>query len=678
MLAVTGLTIAFRGRLDFVTFVFLKIHRGAALVFTAAFLFGFVRSLGTHLHSRRLTAGYPLLCLFFVFLPVTQYLFFQLDYPLAAVGVAVFLWTAKIRLPDGKRRAAIVSITLWLAAVPVMLAGWQILLFPTMRHNFYHLFHRWGALAFALLLPCALPAAAPPRRAARWLHLGAIAAAAAILTGGWGVAAWMSARFPVAEHRGPRPPFRLDLADAAANRPLVADLSRLTPSGACSSRECHKIFYDQWNISPHHLAGRTEPYKYLVRLLIKEKGPQAAVFCSRCHTPLLALAGLADNPDDPAQSALRNEGVSCQYCHIVDEVRTPPANGDVRVQFGRDYLDDLGGGSEMESHRHAFIMADLMPHRNLYRRPVQKETAFCGACHRVDMPAALTEGKAMIVGDTHTPWIGSRSAAQGMTCQVCHMPLTMTRLPQTDYRGYPDDLHAGPDHRFIGTCQALALLVPEERNLTRQYDAVVAQRLLGQIEIPRLEYFYLWLVRDPRLPAFRKYLKGQNPIAMRIAADRGPRPESARLIRIETRNNTFAHVLPSGPLDLNEIWLELTVADGAGKTIFTTPGLDQNQELPPQALRLGTRLLDKNGEAINDHRFWAADRAVDKNILELDRSRYDEFRISVPPDARFPLTVKAVWRYRRYNQRMANAVYGVGRVTFPTLPLVSETITVER
>jgi hypothetical protein len=145
-----------------------------------------------------------------------------------------------------------------------------------------------------------------------------------------------------------------------------------------------------------------------------------------------------------------------------------------------------------------------------------------------------------------------------------------------------------------------------------------------------------------------------------------------------TANNTFAHILPSGPLDLNEIWLDLRVTDAKGRPIAATPGLDQRHLLSPAAVRLGADLLDKEGQRILDHRFWAAERVINKQILDLDQPRTDAFRFRVPPDAAFPLQAEAAWRYRRYNQNMADAVYGAGRVTFPVVELGSATAQIER
>ena len=296
----------------------------------------------------RFVRGYMLLFVLFLALPLTQYIFFQMIYPLAAVGMGIYLYRTLYRGGDG-RGTLTVCLALWLFVVPVLLAGWQLLLFGSLRHNFYNLFHRYGSLTAMLavpfiLLPAGKPGAGEGSRA-RLADAAALLLATVFLVMSVVYGFRLSREFAAQRIHIPNLPVRVDMAEAKPGlERLPGEL--VTSSKSCSSVECHKILYDQWASSPHRLAGKTEPYKALIRVLAKEKGPEAVVFCSRCHTPLIAMAGLVDDPDDPSQDALRNEGISCQYCHIIDEVRHPPANGYVTVEFGRDYLADYGMGYE--------------------------------------------------------------------------------------------------------------------------------------------------------------------------------------------------------------------------------------------------------------------------------------------------------------------------------------------
>jgi hypothetical protein len=256
------------------------------------------------------------------------------------------------------------------------------------------------------------------------------------------------------------------------------------------------------------MAGKTEPYKKLVKQYALEKGPDAVLFCSRCHTPLIAMAGLLDNPDDPSQNALRDEGISCQYCHLIDAVSPVLANGLVTLNFPRTHLDQYQlNDPRVRKIRDRFLTANLMPHRNAFKRPVHTTTEFCAACHRVDMNTSLN-GKPLVLGDTHSPWLESESRDKGITCQFCHLPLTtVTRNPNSSW-------HAAGDHRFSGTCQSLALLVPGEKDLDKYYDEVVEQRLQGKLEIPAYENFYLALFGRPMWVAYNRYLKNQRALSL--------------------------------------------------------------------------------------------------------------------------------------------------------------------
>ncbi|NLH48664.1 MAG: hypothetical protein GX444_08670 [Myxococcales bacterium] len=532
--------------------------------------------------------------------------------------------------------------------------------------------HRYGALTAALCFYLLLglpPAVSQARRIMRIVLIAGLLLLPLIYSVKMGLN--LTNRYAVLRDPTPPKPVQVDMAEAQAGKIFVPP-EHLWPSAQCSTGSCHNhhTIYEQWYYSAHRLAGKTEPYKKLVKQYAKEKGPDATLFCSRCHTPLLALAGMPDNPDNPAQDAWRDEGISCQYCHSITAVPADADNGRVTLSFPNTHLDDYDSRHpEIAGWRDRFLNANLMPHRDAFKHPVHSTSEYCAACHRVKMSLQI-DGKTILLGDTHTPWLTSQSYREGITCQDCHLPLTkVTKNPDHPW-------HAAGDHRFVGTCQALSLLVPGEEGIDKYYDEITVQRLLGDIEIPTYELYYLAFVSSGKLRAYQHYLKNQTPIAIELTVPEKAGPAATISCLVRSRNNTHAHVLPSGPLDLNELWLEVTATDARGRLIYSTPGLDENHYLSENATSLGVELYDDDGQRIFNHRFWAIARVANKRVLAPDEFRDDRFEIAIPENAFFPIQIIATWNYRRYNQHMADWVYGPGVVTFPVTPMAEEKKTI--
>ncbi|NLH48665.1 MAG: hypothetical protein GX444_08675 [Myxococcales bacterium] len=657
---VTGVWIALRKDLNFYDFSFLTIHRGLGVLMAGLLLlYGFPRIFQSFRAVRFGIYFSLLVSVFTAFINLAE-VPYQINYPLAALAMAGFLILA-VRRDYSLAKSLPVIFLIWLLGFTVVQTGVQLCFLNSLRNNFYHYLHRYGALAAAALFFWLVRFQPVENRILRIARIPVFALFLIVLlihplkNGGNLTEKYAAKRLPVAPQ-----PLQVEMAEAGSGKVLVPN-NRFWPSTYCSAGDCHNhhTIYEQWYYSPHRLAGKTEPYKKLLKQYAKEKGPNAVVFCSRCHTPLIALSGLLDNPDDPAQDAMREEGISCQYCHVITAVGPVAANGLATLRFPRTHLDDFDlTDPQMITLRDSFLTANLMPHRKIFKHPVQTTAEYCAACHRVNMPM-LVNGKPLVLGDTHTPWLTSQAQSEGVDCRACHLPLTrVTRNPAHPW-------HAAGDHRFVGTCQSLSLLVPGELAIDKNYDEITLQRLLGNIEITNYEKFYLALIRHPKLKAYNRYLKNQTPIAIDLTVPAKAQPATTVSCLVHSQNNTHAHVLPSGPLDLNELWLEVTATDARGRLIYSTPGLDENHYLSDKAISLGIELYDADNQRILNHRFWAIARVANKRVLAPDESRDDRFEIALPADAAFPIRIKARWNYRRYNQHMADWVYGPGQVTFP-------------
>lgn len=175
---------------------------------------------------------------------------------------------------------------------------------------------------------------------------------------------------------------------------------------------CHVEIYNEWKVSTHARAweGDAQFLEELKKTTAKP-GRDASWSCMNCHTPFEAqlprlVAGLEDNDlgqpiyiDNPYfDPVLQKEAITCATCHVRDGVVLGP--------FG-------GTGA---------------PH------PVRKSEellspALCTQCHEADHTFAQVD--LTCIFDTGTSFQNGPWAAEGKTCQSCHMPEVVRPLANT-------------------------------------------------------------------------------------------------------------------------------------------------------------------------------------------------------------------------------------------------------
>ncbi|HEX7877991.1 MAG TPA: multiheme c-type cytochrome [Candidatus Eisenbacteria bacterium] len=177
----------------------------------------------------------------------------------------------------------------------------------------------------------------------------------------------------------------------------------LTGMRAADCGACHVEIYAEWKESSHARAFRDDPqFMEELRKTTATSGRDASWICLNCHTPFEAqlprlLAGLekgdrglpiyVDNPSfDPR---MQEEGVTCATCHVRDGV----------------VLGPTGAGRAP----HAVQRSDLLHSSDL-----------CLQCHEVN--ARIDDVGLVCLFDTGVTYAAGPDAAEGKSCQECHMP----------------------------------------------------------------------------------------------------------------------------------------------------------------------------------------------------------------------------------------------------------------
>lgn len=226
---------------------------------------------------------------------------------------------------------------------------------------------------------------------------------AALLSGIWWI--WSGARHDVAADpvaaflaRHWQKPLDAQGLPPAAFTPAEASLD----PGACG--QCHATQLRDWSTSLHsRTMGKGILWQARVLPSDQMKG------CLDCHAPLAEQKALLAQelgwPDAPATAApdyvppeLHRQGLVCAACHVRAHERFGPPPTE-----GRPPGNTPG-----------------LPHAGFHETTAFQDSRFCATCHQFPDDGPSLNGK--LLENTLNEWRASRHAAEGRTCQDCHMP----------------------------------------------------------------------------------------------------------------------------------------------------------------------------------------------------------------------------------------------------------------
>lgn len=193
-------------------------------------------------------------------------------------------------------------------------------------------------------------------------------------------------------------------------------------SEQCGS--CHRDIFGAWKQSAHARAVEDPLFVDAIRELGTVGGDVR--ICLRCHAPTVETT-----KDYALERKISWEGVTCDYCHSIAALGTPatmrPTVHPGATKFGP--IRDAASGEHETAFREFFSSSEL-----------------CAACHEYTTPAGLP------LLTTFSDWKASSWAAQGKSCQSCHMfevradvvDPKVQRVPKA-----PVNLHAMPGGHTI-------------------------------------------------------------------------------------------------------------------------------------------------------------------------------------------------------------------------------------
>lgn len=177
---------------------------------------------------------------------------------------------------------------------------------------------------------------------------------------------------------------------------------------ACGT--CHPAQYADWKDSWHAIGMGPGVMGQLVDW--DGSDDRTVLQCQRCHAPLTEQLprlktgqdadGKAVYGDNPLYVAdLRDDGLTCAGCHVRQHVRHgPPKDGRPADETGRALVDG--------------------PHDGFVPRDEYRDSSFCMDCHDFEQQQLALNDK--LLQETTAEWARTSYAADGVTCQSCHMP----------------------------------------------------------------------------------------------------------------------------------------------------------------------------------------------------------------------------------------------------------------
>jgi hypothetical protein len=383
--------------------------------------------------------------------------------------------------------------------------------------------------------------------------------------------------------------------------------------------KCHPEHYREWAVSPHAYAQLSPVFNAMHASIVKLTNGTFADFCIRCHSQV----GMQRNEPVFESNLYRHpssrEGITCIVCH-----RVPADFGKVSGRFSvvlGDIYDPVFGptdGKVLEEaiEEHGLETASSpggkktsAVHSEVTTAKFLTQPGFCGACHDVNL------GNGFRLEEAFSEYKSSPAAKNGVTCQDCHMgkqpgvflgednydhaPAAIVAGVTTAVRKRTNHMFPGPDHSIVHPGlfphlpnERLAFAnmgewlafdheagwgspefegdVPEDATFPAFWDDATKRRQAFEILQDQLDQLEVY--KRARIDVLKAgFVLGD--IVVQKADSSGIR------VKVQVKNGTDGHNVPTGFIAERTLYLEVTVTDPEGKPVFKSGDLDPNGDI---------------------------------------------------------------------------------------------------
>jgi cytochrome c554/c'-like protein len=378
---------------------------------------------------------------------------------------------------------------------------------------------------------------------------------------------------------------------------------------------CHPDQFREWSVSSHAYAQLSPVFNAMQATIVKSTSGTNGDFCIRCHTQVGMQIKEAVYMSNLDRSPTAREGITCIVCHRVTHNygkvsgRTSIAEGDLFAPVYGPRDDSVLKQVLADPDKYKVVTSKGQNGRAIHTEAFKFEpittSGFCGSCHDVNLLNGFR------LEEAFSQFKNSPANKKGTTCQECHMGVTpgiasgFALGPAANIGGVPtptrqrtNHMFAGPDYSIVHPglfphntkAQKLATMrewltfdeqagwgtdafenhvpsnyvfPPRWKSIDDRYDARAIideqKKLLNDLDIQRHQL----LRRGYQLHTFdltRNDAKGLD-------------------FRIEVANNTDGHGTPTGFDAERLVFLQITVTDANGKTVFVSGDRDPNGDV---------------------------------------------------------------------------------------------------
>jgi hypothetical protein len=265
------------------------------------------------------------------------------------------------------------------------------------------------------------------------------------------------------------------------------------------------------------------------------------------------------------------------------------------------------------------------------------------------------------------------------------MPLVDSTDPAagdaSDYNRTPDD-HKHRSHRFLAANNLMPRLL----------------RLEGADK--HIALTYRWLEGKVEIPEIREKWAGGPVVRLRLETPDAVAPGERFHVRAILTSNKVGHDFPTGPLDMIQSWLEVSVTDERGNVVFASGRRDQKNFIEPGTFLFKAEPVDQYGNLIDRHNLWEMVGVRYRRSLFPGYSDTVEYQAACPSSMsraytngrepgtrdydmnagsnRGALVVNAVLHYRKIDQFLLNYVLGANSgITAPVADIAEAAAKIE-
>jgi len=461
-------------------------------------------------------------------------------------------------------------------------------------------------------------------------------------------------------------PFQPSLALTATGG--AYDPLSMAESKDCGDVGCHEQIYQEWLPSAHRYASMDAAFQTVQKVMAANNGPVSTRYCGGCHDPIALFSGSKNLYDEDLSSHGADEGVSCVVCHsiITTDVK---GNANYTIAQPERYIFEFKDGPTARFLRDFLIRAYPRQHVTGFTRGMYKTAEYCGACHKQFIDEEINKVGWVQLQNQYDNWKNSRWYHEGdpnntITCRECHMQLYASTDPAA---GDPADYNRSGDdgkhrsHRFVGANQFMPLVLKLPN--AEEHVKLVESWMRGEIEIP--EIAHKWTT-GPAVP-------------VEIIAPEKVAPGDQVNVKVSLLNNKPGHDFPTGPLDIIQAWVVLSVEDQDGNVVFRSGDLDERNFLEEGSFVFKAEGIDQYGNLIDRHNLWEMvgarfKRAMFPGFSDVAEYRFmcptvvrsvgqlppanQDFAFAVPENYAGALKVRANLSYRKVGQFLINYLFG--------------------